>query len=161
MKNRIILGVDPSFTSSGYAILRSDIYNKVVLIEKGTLPLPVSLGLENRLSLFYSFFQHRIQLHGINELSLETPFLGKNAQNFLKLGYLRGILLLLASQHHLRVREFTPRQIKCAITGSGAADKDQVMRVVRMMFPRLTDITSFDVSDAIAISLCNLWSKTN
>jgi crossover junction endodeoxyribonuclease RuvC len=158
MAQRIILGVDPGFTATGFALLRVE-QNRVCLIDKGFLPLPTSLALEHRLSLFYDFFQNKITVYGVTEIAIETPFLGKNAQNFLKLGYLRGLLLLLASKNSARVREFTPRTIKLSITGSGSASKEQVMRVIMVMFPRLIDIKRLDVTDAIAIALCCLWSK--
>ena len=85
--------------------------------------------------------------------------MGKNVQSFLKLGYLRGILYLLANQHNLGLHEFSPREIKLAITGSGGAGKEQVARVLFMMFPHLQKPKKEDVTDAIAISLCGLWQK--
>lgn len=158
MDRRIILGVDPSYTATGYALLAVE-GNRVVLIDKGVLPLPTGYPLEQRLSLFYDFFNAKIVSCGVTELALETPFLGKNVQNFLKLAYLRGILLLLSARHGLAIQEFTPRQVKLAVTGSGSADKEQVMRVIMIMFPRLETVRFLDITDAIAIALCCLWKK--
>ena len=93
----------------------------------------------------------------ITDLALETPFLGKNAQNFLKLGYLRGILFLLTERHKLQLHEFAPRAIKQSVTGFGGAEKDQVARVIMQLFPRLQHQEKYDVTDAIAITLCGLW----
>lgn len=153
---RIILGIDPGFTATGYSVLRS-CKGKTELIDCGAISLSASNSLEQRLGQFFDFFTAKIVSHKINEIALETPFLGKNAQNFLKLGYLRGVLLLLAYQHRCRVREFSPRSVKLAVTGSGAADKDQVMRVVLRLFPRLGAPGRYDITDAIAVSLCCLW----
>ena len=95
----------------------------------------------------------------MTDIAIETPFLGKNAQNFLKLGYLRGILLLLADQHSMVIHEFAPRQIKQAVTGYGGASKEQVARVVLQLFPRLQKPKKEDVTDALAIGLCAIWHQ--
>lgn len=94
-------------------------------------------------------------------MSLETPFLGKNAQNFLKLGYLRGILYLLANQHKLEIHEFAPRQVKSALTGFGGASKEQVARVILRLFPKIEAPKRDDVTDALAITLCGIWHQGN
>lgn len=159
-EDRIILGVDPGFTATGYSVLRC-CKGQTELIDCGFLALPANNSLEQRLGQFYDFFIAKIASHKINEIALETPFLGKNAQNFLKLGYLRGLLLLLACQNRCRVREFSPRSVKLAITGSGGADKEQVMRVVMRLFPRLGVPHRHDITDAIAVSLCCLWCSNN
>ena len=129
----VVLGVDPSFTATGYAIIKKE-SGKQFLISCGYLPLPSSKQMQERIGLFYDFLQKIIQQHHVTHISLETPFLGKNAQTFLKLGYLRGCLHLLAYQHNLKIIEYSPKEIKLAITGFGGAQKDQVQRVVHMLF---------------------------
>jgi len=156
---RIILGVDPGFTATGFSILRLE-KGQTTLLAFGALPLSSSLPMEARLALFYTFFNEKIATFSVTEVALETPFMGKNAQNFLKLGYLRGILLLLSHQHGCVVREFTPRQVKLAVTGFGGAEKDQVMRTVLRLFPRLGVPNRYDITDAIAVSLCALWDQS-
>jgi len=95
----------------------------------------------------------------VTHIALETPFLGRNAQNFLKLGYVRGILYLLASQEKLTLCEFAPTQVKQAVTGFGGAQKEQVSRVIHQLFPAIKAIDSLDVTDAIAVTLCGVWSQ--
>lgn len=155
----IVLGIDPSFTATGYAIMQQ-CGNKQLLLHQGLISLPVNMQLANRIGLFYDFFNQMIKDYRVTRISLETPFLGKNVQIFLKLGYLRGVLHLLAHQHALQIIEFAPREIKLAVTGFGAAQKDQVSRMVHMLFPGLSQQKSHDVTDAIAIGLCGLWQKT-
>ena len=157
---RVMLGVDPGFTATGYAILSCE-HGKTELLECGALKLPASQDLHHRIGKFYTFFHEKCQQYQVTEIALETPFLGKNAQNFLKLGYLRGVLLLLAHQHNCNVREFAPRQVKLAVTGFGGAEKDQVMRVIMRLFPRLPAQRLFDITDAIAVALCCLWSSNS
>lgn len=152
----VILGIDPGFSFTGYGVLKKE-GNKTFLLDYGFLSLPQKKDLSQRVGLFYSFFQEKITRHSISDLALETSFLGKNAQNFLKLGYLRGILYLLADQHKLVLHEFSPREVKQAITGFGGAQKDQVARVIMQLFPKLPLQKKADVTDALAVSLCGLW----
>ncbi|MGZ6250797.1 MAG: crossover junction endodeoxyribonuclease RuvC [Candidatus Chromulinivorax sp.] len=156
----IILGIDPGFSFTGYAILQKN-KQQIIMLDHGYLSLPTSKSLQNRIGLFHSTFLEKIQKHNVSHLALETSFLGKNAQTFLKLGYLRGILYLLAEQHNLEVFEFAPRQVKQTVTGYGAADKAQVAKVLSMLFPAINKSLKEDVTDAIAISLCGLWQSEN
>ncbi|NDH68566.1 MAG: crossover junction endodeoxyribonuclease RuvC, partial [Gammaproteobacteria bacterium] len=155
----IILGVDPGFHITGYAILKKD-SNKAFLLDCGYLKMRSTDSLIIRTGQFHTFFTEKIKHFLVTEVALETSFLGKNAQTFLKLGYLRGILYLLANTHSLGLHEFAPREIKAAVVGNGGASKDQVAAMIIRMFPKINEIGEFarnDVSDALAISLCGFW----
>ncbi|MBN2267197.1 MAG: crossover junction endodeoxyribonuclease RuvC [Candidatus Babeliaceae bacterium] len=154
---RIILGIDPGFVAAGFSVLSAKDRSLVSLHLCGALRMRSSDSLPLRIARFYDFFSKLIVEHSVTHLALETPFLGKNAQNFLKLGYLRGILMLIVAQHNLVLSEFSPREVKAALTGFGGASKEQVARVVMRLFPKLVSIERFDISDAVAISLCGLW----
>lgn len=152
----IILSVDPSYTATGYAVIKKE-QNKQFLQLFGFLPLPAKNIMQNRIGIFYDFFDKMIVDQKITHLALETPFLGKNAQTFLKLGYLRGVLHVLAYRHNITLLEFSPKEIKTAVTGFGGAEKEQVARMIYMLFPGIQTQKSHDVTDAIAIGLCGLW----
>lgn len=158
----VILGVDPGFCVTGYAVLKQDETGKAFLLDYGYLKLKPKNHLSTRVSQFFDFFTEKIKTHGVTQISLETSFLGKNAQTFLKLGYLRGILYLLADQHDLGLLEFSPREIKLSVAGFGGATKDQVAAMVMRLFPKLAQmpkIAKNDVTDALAICVCGLWQK--
>ena len=83
-------------------------------------------------------------------------------QTFLKLGYLRGVLYLLANQNKLNIHEFSPRQVKISVTVYGGASKDQVAMMILRMFPKLNELGKIeknDVTDAMAVSICGLWEN--
>lgn len=154
----IILGIDPGFSITGYSILKKQ-STKMIILDYGFLRLPSSESLAQRIGIFFATFSQKITDFSITDIALETPFLGKNPQNFLKLGYLRGILYLLANQNNLTLHEFPPRQIKQTITGFGGAEKDQVARVIIQLFPSLELPQKKDVTDALAIALCAAWKN--
>ncbi len=155
-KSKIILGIDPGFHFSGYAIIKKD-ERSTVLADYGYLSMSPTKSLSERVGIFHAFFASKIDQFIISDLALETPFLGRNAQNFLKLGYLRGILYLLADTKKLELHEFSPRQVKMSVTGFGGASKEQVARVVRQLFNHAIQAQKYDVTDALAVTLCGLW----
>lgn len=155
-----ILGIDPGFSFTGYSVLKKEGPSTMVL-DFGYLRLPQSKSLQERVALFHDALEHKIKHFGITHLAIETPFLGKNAQNFLKLGYLRGILYFLAHKNNLVLLEFAPTEIKQALTGYGGASKEQVSRVLFKLFPTLAKPDKYDATDALAISLCGLWKEKN
>lgn len=152
----IILGIDPGLSITGYGVMNKK-GSQISIVDYGAVRFSSKNDLHVRIGQFYTFFNEAIPKHKITHISLETPFLGKNAQNFLKLGYLRGILYLLADQHGCIISEFSPRQVKKAVTGSGAAPKEQVARVLTRLFKGLETPKSLDISDALAVTLCGAW----
>jgi crossover junction endodeoxyribonuclease RuvC len=160
MKPLIILGVDPGFSVTGFAILKREV-SRAFLLDFGYLQMNSKKSLSERTGIFYNCMDEKIKNHSVTHISLETSFLGKNAQTFLKLGYLRGILYLLADQYNLKLEEFAPREIKQRTVGFGGASKEQVAAMMFRMFPKLSEIKKTaknDVTDALAISVCGLWN---
>lgn len=156
---KIIIGVDPGFSVTGYAVVAYG-QGKTWVLDCGCLKMSSKDNLSVRTGIFYKFFAEKITMFHAHGVALETSFLGKNAQVFLKLGYLRGILYLLADQHKLSISEFAPREVKSAVTGFGGASKDQVAGVLVRIFPKLTTFTQdqrTDATDALGIALCGLW----
>lgn len=154
----VILGIDPGFGVTGFGVLKRE-GSKSFLLDYGALKMCSAHTLAARIAQFYNFFKQKIIQWSITDIALETPFLGKNAQNFLKLGYLRGIIYLLSHEFNLELHEFAPREVKLSVTGFGGADKDQVARVVLRLFPALLMPEKLDITDALAVTLCALWKN--
>lgn len=152
----IMLGIDPGFQFAGFGIIKKE-GSKATVLDYGFLKMNPTKSLDVRLGIFYDFFTEKVKTHGVTNLALETSFLGKNAQNFLKLGYLRGALYLVANKNNLIIHEFTPTQVKLSVTGHGGASKEQVARVVLQLFPKMIAPEKADVTDALAVTLCGLW----
>jgi crossover junction endodeoxyribonuclease RuvC len=91
-----------------------------------------------------------------DQFAIESAFYGKNAQSALKLGHARGVAILAAVERGMTTAEYSPREVKKAITGTGTATKEQVQFMVRSLVPTKGQTMVFDASDAIAIALCHL-----
>jgi crossover junction endodeoxyribonuclease RuvC len=154
----VVLGIDPGFSVTGFGIAKKE-GRGVFLMEYGDLSMSSTQTLAQRIAQFYTFFTQKVITHGVTDIALETPFLGKNAQTFLKLGYLRGILYLIAQQHTIAIHEFSPREVKISVTGFGGASKEQVARVVGQLFPKMAVPKKLDVTDAVAVTLCGIWKN--
>ena len=155
-----ILGIDPGLSITGYGIMHKE-QRSTTIIDYGAVRFSSNKSLEVRLGQFYEIFAEKIAAQPISQIALETPFLGKNPQNFLKLGYLRGIIYLLAHQHNVPIVEFSPREIKRAVTGSGAAQKEQVARALAQLFKGFVIPKTLDITDALAVTLCATWKSSS
>ncbi len=153
----VVLGIDPGTRVSGFVIFKKE-NRQVLLLDYGTLSLPASQGLPDRVAQFFSFFNKKIEKYSVSDIAIETPFLGKNASNFLKLGYLRGAVYILTSQYNLILHEYSPREVKLSVTGFGGADKEQVARMIIRLFPGIAMPTRFDLTDAFGVGICCIWS---
>ena len=160
-KDEIILGIDPGFSIAGYAVLRAE-QSTALLLDYGYLRLPAKKHLSERIGIFHKTFDQKIKDHKVSTIALETPFLGKNVQTFLKLGYLRGVLYFLADTHQAKIYEFSPREVKLAVTGHGGASKDQVAFMILRLFPKISQLKKIeknDVTDALAVCLSGFWAS--
>lgn len=147
-----IIGVDPGSNVTGYGIieLKGNSFSPIVYgaIDISNISLP-SKGLEH----IFKSLSYLIEAYNPEVLSLEKVFYHKNVKSALILGEVRGIALLLAGLYNMRVMEFTPTQIKNALTGYGRAGKAQLKFVVKRLLSIQEEI-ELDASDALALSLC-------
>lgn len=141
-----ILGIDPSSVSTGYAIL--DIQNKPTITNYGCLNLKGDM--RKRCYTFYHFFSDLIEKHQIQDVAIETPFVGRNITTYGKLSYFRGLIYLIT--HNLNLYEYPPATIKKIITGKGNSQKEDVAQQVFILHPYLPTTLNNDITDAIAIA---------
>jgi crossover junction endodeoxyribonuclease RuvC len=101
----------------------------------------------------HSLVDELIELHAPDLLAVERLFFSRNVQTAFGVGQARGVILLAAAQHGIPVREATPNEVKSAIAGYGAADKDQVQRMVQLVLGMTDRPRSDDAADALAIAV--------
>ena len=149
-----ILGVDPGTFRTGYGMIREQ-GGALGHVECGVIRTHAAAPLAERLAAIYGGLEAVIRRHRPDAVSVENIFLARNVRSALKLGHARGAVILAAVHHHVPVFEYTPAEVKKAVTGSGRADKEQVQEMVRRLLllagPRVAD----DASDALALAICH------
>lgn len=151
----IILGIDPGSRVTGYGVIES-IRGRQRYVASGNIRLPNS-SLSARLEVLYQNLQGLIAEYTPASVGVEQVFVGKSAGSALKLGHARGIALLVPQLAKIPVYEYSARTVKQAVTGTGAADKEQVQSmVVRLL--SLNSKPSSDAADALAVALCHSYS---
>jgi len=148
----IILGIDPGSRLTGFGVIRED-GRRLEYIASGCIRTPEGL-LQNRLQAVFRGVTEVIQTYQPDTMGIEQVFMAKSADSALKLGQARGAAIVAGAEAGLEVLEYSARQVKKTVTGTGAADKEQVMQMV-MYLLRLVKRPQVDASDALAIALCH------
>lgn len=155
-----ILGIDPGSVNTGYGVLRTDGVRSFCS-DYGHWSLKKSAAgddFNQRLGRLHNHINELLEQHQPDEVAIEQVFLSKSVSSALKLGHARGAAIAAVVTHALPVYEYTPRTIKQAVVGSGAAGKEQVGRMVVQLLG-LTDLPQTDAADALAIALCHCHSR--
>ena len=114
-----------------------------------------------KLANIFAGVSELIEVHKPDQLAVESPFYGKNAQVILKLGRAQGAALTAAVLRGIPVAEYAPRKAKIAICGNGAASKEQVAMMIQKTLNVTLEAKYLDATDALAIALCHHYQMTN
>jgi crossover junction endodeoxyribonuclease RuvC len=149
----IVLGIDPGTASMGYGIVERT-GSDLRAVDYGCLSTSPDAPLPDRLNAIHAQVAELIDTHRPDLLAVERLFFSRNAQSAFGVGQARGVVLLAAAQAGIPVREATPNEIKVGVTGYGAADKEQVGRMVAVIL-QLTEVPRpDDTADALAAAIC-------
>ena len=127
-------------------------------IAHGAITTPSDLPLPDRLKLLYRDLASLIEQSCPDQAAVEQLFFNKNVRTALAVGHARGVALLALAQANVPIYEYTPLQVKQAVTGHGRADKRQVQQMVTLLLNLDKVPKPDDVADALAIALCHLYS---
>jgi crossover junction endodeoxyribonuclease RuvC len=154
----IILGIDPGTAITGYGFIREEA-DRLQAIAYGAITTPSDMPMPQRLATLYRELSDLIALHRPASAAVEQLFFSRNVRTALSVGQARGVVLLTLAQADVPISEYTPLEVKQAVTGYGRADKKQIQEMVRILMS-LTDIPKpDDVADALAIAICHLHSS--
>lgn len=159
--DRIIIGIDPGTNVMGYGIL--GIYGrKPAMIAMGVIELTKVGDHYMRLGRIYERVSMLVEQYCPDEMAIEAPFFGKNVQSMLKLGRAQGVAMAAALSRQVPITEYEPRKIKQAITGNGAASKEQVCEMLRRILeiPRENLLPKLDATDALGAALCHYYESS-
>jgi crossover junction endodeoxyribonuclease RuvC len=151
----VILGVDPGTLVTGYGVVKHTA-NRTRVLDCGVVKNGSTKSMPLRLKAIFAKLTEVIERHHPDEFAIETSFYGKNAQSAMKLGHARGVSLLAAVNRDIPTSEYSPREVKKAVVGSGAASKEQVRFMVKTILKMKSSPAVYDSSDALAVALCHL-----
>ena len=149
----IVLGIDPGTRHTGIGTVSVE-GSRERSLGASTIHMSGDLDHTIRLQRIYDGVLEAIDAHKPDELAVELPFMGKNAQAMLKLGRAQAAVMLAAMHREVPVAQYAPAEIKKAVVGNGRATKDQVTYMVRQRL-NITEDYSEDAHDALAIALCH------
>jgi len=152
----IILGIDPGSLVTGFGVIESE-DNKERLIAQGTIRLDRKASHQNRLRTIYEELHILIKEHLPDMCAIEMPVYGNNAQSMLKLGRAQAAAMLASLNLQIPITEYTPKEVKKAVTGNGNATKEQVRYMIRSILVISEEIEiGLDASDALAVGMCHI-----
>jgi crossover junction endodeoxyribonuclease RuvC len=149
-----ILGVDPGSNVTGYGLISSN-GQKDTLIESGVIQPANHAALPEKLREIFEGLLKVIEEHRPRQFAIEQAFYSKNAKSALVMGQARGVAILAASKSGIPIGEYSPKEVKCAIVGTGNASKSQVQFMVKKLLRLKEPPQPLDAADALAVALCH------
>lgn len=150
----LILGIDPGSRHTGFGLVESQTGGTVRPVDYGRISCPTKAPIPQRIGRLASELESITQRWHPDVAVLETPFLGLNAKSLVVLAQARGALLAVLANQGVTIAEYSPAEVKNAVSGNGRADKEQVQRMVRLHLSLGEVPIASDASDALALAIC-------
>jgi crossover junction endodeoxyribonuclease RuvC len=149
----VILGIDPGIADTGFGIIRVE-ERKIGCLDYGTIKTPAKMEMPARLEILNLELAKIIKKYQPKIIAVEQLFFCKNVKTALVVGQARGVILLTAKQNKILTMEFTPLQVKQAVSTYGKAEKSQVQKMVKLLLNLKEIPKPDDAADALAIAIC-------
>jgi crossover junction endodeoxyribonuclease RuvC len=156
-----ILGIDPGSVTTGYGLVE-DRGSELQAVAFGAIATQARAPFAERLLRIHRELRAVVAAHRPDCAAVEAVFFAQNVQSALRLGQARGVALLAMAEEGLDIVEYSPREIKQAVTGYGHADKAQVQEMVRLLLRLPQRPQPADAADALALAICHhqaVWSS--
>ena len=154
ISDKIILGIDPGTRILGWGVIKVS-GNKVYFLEMGVIDLHLCKDHYQKLRAIYNGVNELIHRFKPAEMAVEAPFYGKNIQSMFVLGRAQGAAITAALSTDIQVSEYAPRKVKMAITGRGAASKEQVASLLCNILKIENPSVYLDATDGVAVAYCH------
>ena len=152
-----ILGIDPGYNIVGYGIIDTD---GCKVVDYGVITTPKTMSIANRLNTIYKAMCELMETFHPDEVALEELFFNTNNTTAIAVAEARGVLIVGAKQYIDRLFEYTPLQIKQALTGNGRAEKKQVQFMVKNILGLSAIPKPDDAADALAVAICHMQTNS-
>lgn len=153
----MVFGVDPGIAITGYGLVRQN-RDELEPVAYGVITTPAEWPLPRRLQHLYRKLKALAETYHPAEASVEELFFARNARTALSVGHARGVILMALADAGLPIYEYTPLQVKQAITGYGRASKEQMQEMVRLLLQLEMIPQPDDAADALAMAICHAHS---
>lgn len=154
----LVLGIDPGLATTGYGLVEGD-GQTLEAVAYGVLRTPAKTPIAERLVILHDALSALLDRYRPDVVAMEELFFSTNARTAMTVGEARGVLLLTAAQAGLAICEYTPLQIKQAVTGYGQAEKQQMQEMVRLLLSLPEIPRPDDAADGLAVSICHHHSS--
>ena len=154
----VFLGIDPGTAITGYGFVRED-DGALQTVAYGTITTPSDWALPQRLVAIQRDLSDLIALHRPASAAVEQLFFSRNVRTALAVGHARGVVLLALAQAGVPISEYTPLEVKQAVTGYGRADKRQIQEMIRVLLGLPEIPKPDDAADALAVAICHVHSS--
>ncbi|MDE2199295.1 MAG: crossover junction endodeoxyribonuclease RuvC [Rhodospirillales bacterium] len=154
-----LLGIDPGLRFTGWGLVEAD-GNRLRHLADGVIATDSETSVPERLRALHDALRALMQAHRPDEAAVEETYVNRNGTATLKLGYARGIALLVPALSGIQVAEYGAKTVKLAVVGTGGADKTQVQMMVRRLLPGAL-IRRADAADALAVAICHAHHRAS
>lgn len=154
------MGIDPGTNKMGYGIIQAT-DKRVAFVSMGYIDLSRFDDAYQKLKYIHERVSGLFEQYKPEEVAFEAPFYGENVQSMLKLGRSQGVAMAAVLIHGADVFEYAPRKIKSAITGQGAASKEQVASILKNILKLDALPSNLDATDGLAVALCHYYQRSN
>ncbi|MEK7211583.1 MAG: crossover junction endodeoxyribonuclease RuvC [Patescibacteria group bacterium] len=155
----VILGLDPGYAALGYGVIKKE-GSKISAMAFGVIKTGAKTSFPKRLVEIAEGVGEIIKKYKPELVAIEKLFFFKNQKTAIDVSQARGAIVLKVAEHHLPVKEFTPLEVKQALTGYGRADKRQMQEMVKILFGLKTIPKPDDAADALAIAYAGgVWRR--
>lgn len=152
-----ILGIDPGYNIVGYGVIET---NGCKVIDYGVITTPKNMSISNRLNTIFKAANELMQTFKPDEVALEELFFNTNNTTAIPVAEARGVLIVACKAYTDKLFEYTPLQIKQALTGNGRAEKKQVQFMVKSILGLSQTPKPDDAADALAVAICHMQTNS-
>ena len=152
-----ILGIDPGYAIVGYGVVKYE-GNKFTTVTYCAITTPAGIPFPKRLNIIFDEMTRIFNTYKIDAMSIEKLFFNTNTTTAIDVAQARGVIVLSAEKSNIPVFEYTPLQVKSAVTGYGKAEKRQIMEMTKMLLGLKAVPKPDDTADALALAVCHAHS---
>ncbi|HUS85063.1 MAG: crossover junction endodeoxyribonuclease RuvC [Anaerolineales bacterium] len=156
----LVIGIDPGTARTGYGLIRQSVSGSLDLVDFGVIETSPDQPMSERLLKLHRDLQNLLSQHKPVEAAVERIFFQKNVKTAISVGQARGVAILALAEVGLNIKEYSPQDIKLAVTGYGAAEKGQVQRMVQNLLEMDDLPRPDDAADALAVAICHCAVST-